>query len=202
MAVRTRIQPMERTLRIITDGALSPAEQSRAVAAFASGKLREAQQQNERVLGHVPTHRTFVDGAEGKPLESVRPDGRIVFEFEIRSDIATFIAAELKRLSPVLTGAYLRGQKVFADGREVVPGEAMPLAAVLTFLATVPYSRKIEAGRMRMRVPGTSQVYQQAAKAAQRRFGNLASIRFTYAATAGGKAARASRNPAIVVTMR
>jgi hypothetical protein len=207
MAVRTRIQPLEKTLRLMVDRALSPAAQSRAVAAYAREKLQEAQAQNRRVLGRIPAHRRFVDGSEGKALESVRPDGgRIVFTFEIAADLTGFILAELQRLSPVDSGDYKKSHMIFADGREVEAGAPLVGVDEVVFLNPLPYSRAIELGRMRMRVEGTSAVYQQATREAQRRFGNLASIKFSYRAPIGGaatgKAGRASRVPAIVVRMR
>lgn len=206
MAVRTRIQPIEKTLRLITDGALSPKAQSAAVAAFARQKLREAQAQNRRVLKREPAYRQFVDNVEGRPLEHVRPDGRIVFTFEIGADLVGFILAELQRVSPVDSGDYRKSHLVFADGREVEPGANLAGAEEIVLLSPLPYSRKIELGLMKMKLDGTSEVYQQAARAALRRFGNLASIRFSFRAPIGGattgKAGRASRVPALVIRMR
>lgn len=206
MAVRTRIQPLEKTLRLIIDNALSPKAQSAAVAAFARTKLREAQAQNRRVLKREPAYRQFVDGSEGKPLEQVRPDGRIVFTFEIGADLVGFILAELQRVSPVDSGDYRKSHMVFADGREVAPGADLAGAEEIVLLSPLPYSRKIELGLMRMRVDGTSEVYQQAARAARRRFGNIAIINFEFRSPVGtaqrGQAGRASRVPAIVVRMR
>lgn len=207
MAVRTRIQPLSQSLDILVRDTLSPAARSKAVAEFAREKLKEAQAQNSRVLGRMPEHRQFVDGAEGKPLDQVRPDGgRIVFEFEIAQDIVPAIKAELERVSPVLSGDYRKSHLVFADGRQVLPGEPVPAAREFVFLNPVAYARRIELGKMTMRVPGTDQVYQRATEAAKRRFGNLASIRFSFRSPIGtaqaGKAGRASRAPAIVVVMR
>ncbi len=206
MAVRTRIQPIEKTLRLITDGALSPKAQSAAVAAFARTKLREAQAQNRRVLKREPAYRQFVDNVEGRPLEQVRPDGRIVFTFEIGADLVGFILAELQRVSPVDSGDYRKSHMVFADGREVEPGANLAGAEEIVLLNPQPYSRKVELGLMRMKVDGTSEVYQQATRAARRRFGNIAIINFEFRSPIGtaqrGKAGRASRVPAISVQMR
>lgn len=207
MAVRTRIQPLSQSLSIIVRDSLSPAARSKVAADFARDQLRQAQAQNARVLGRDPEFQQFVDGSAGKPLEQVNPDrGRIVFVFDIAQDIVPAILAELERFSPVLSGAYKRSHMVFADGRQVLPGEPVPAAAEYVFLNPLPYSRKIELGAMKMRVPGTDRVYQQAQRAAASRFGNIANIRFSYRSPIGtaqsGKAGRASRVPAIVVVMR
>lgn len=207
MAVRTRIQPLSQSLDIIVRDTLAPAARSKAVAAFAREKLQEAQAQNRRVLNREPAYKQFVDGVAGRPLDQVRADGgRIAFEFEIAQDIVPAILAELERISPVLSGDYRKAHMVFADGRQVMPGEATPGAEEFVFLNPLPYARTIEVGGMKMRVSGTDRVYQQAARIAAGRFGNLASIRFGYVAPAGsphrGRAARAARSPAITLNMR
>ena len=207
MAVRTRIQPLSQSLSIIVRDSLSPAARSKVAADFARDQLRQAQAQNARVLGREPEFQQFVDGSAGKPLEQVNPDrGRIIFEFDIAQDIVPAILAALESFSPVLSGAYRKSHMLFADGRQVLPGEPVPAAQELVFLNPLPYSRKIEMGKMKMKVSGTDAVYQQAQRAAASRFGNIANIRFSYRSPIGtaqtGKAGRASRVPAIVVVMR
>jgi hypothetical protein len=206
MAVRTRIQPFEQSLRVLVDDTLSPAAQSRALAGFARATLAETQRQNQAVLRRVPPFRQFVDGAEGRSLDAVKPEGRIVFEFDVGSDVTAFIMGELERLSPVDSGAYRRSHFLFADGRQVLAGEAAPQAEEFIFLNSQPYARAIELGQMKMKVEGSSRVYQQVQRIAAGRFGNLASIRFSYRSPIGtattGKAGRASRVPAIVVSLR
>ena len=207
MAVSTRIQPLSQSLGIIVSETLSPAARSRAVAGYAREKLREAQDQNRRTLKREPAYKQFVDGSEGRALEQVRPDGGVIaFEFDVISDLLPFIISELERISPVDSGAYRRSHLLFADGRQVLAGEAVPTAEEFVFLNPLPYSRAIELGRMKMRVEGTSRVYQQVQRIAAGRFGNLAQVRFSYRSPIGtaqtGKAGRASRVPALVVTLR
>lgn len=201
-----RIDPIAKDLAVIIDEELSPAAQSRALAAFARSTLQDAQAQNRAALGRTPAHRQYVDRREGADLESVRPSGVIVFEFDVAEDITAFILEELQRVSPVDSGDYKRAHMLFADGRQVLAGEKAPEAETFLFCNPLPYARRIEAGTMRMRVDGTSAVYQQAARAAQRRFGNMAAIKFTYTDPPFGglsrKAARAGRIPALTVQMR
>lgn len=200
MAVATRIEPLSRDLSILVDDTLSPKAQSKAIAAFARGELKEAQEINGRALGRVPRHKTWVDGRAEAPLDSVKPDGgRIVFAFEILVDVLQFIAATLREKSPVGPpdgGHYRDSHKLFADG---VAADALrpPPAAEYVWLNTAPYARKIEVGSMRMTVPGSDHVYEQTRQIAARRFGNTAAIRFTYRSTVG-----ASRVPALTVTPR
>ncbi|OYW68848.1 MAG: hypothetical protein B7Z40_00885 [Bosea sp. 12-68-7] len=204
MAVRTRIEPLAQSLRITTADALSPAARSRAIAAFARDRLREAQAQNRRALGREPAFRQTVDGSTGRPLESVNPDrGRIGFEFDLALDVLTFVMDVLRSGSPVESGAYRAAHMLFADGVEVRAGEQPPAASEFIFLNPVEYARRIEIGKMRMRLPGTDMVYQRAARAAQRRFGNVAQIRFSFRDAFGtARGQRANRVPALIVTMR
>ena len=199
MAVATRIEPLSRDLSILVDETLSPKAQSKAVAAFARGELREAQTINGRALGRVPRHKTVVDGRTEAPLETVKADGgRIVFEFEILVDVLIFIAQTLYAKSPVLTGRYRESHQLYADGVLVTSGAQLaPAADRYTFLNPLPYSRKIEAGKMKLRVPGSSHVYEQTRQIATRRFGNVAAVRFIYQTVAG-----ADRVPALTVTPR
>ena len=54
MALRTRVEPLDRDIAILVDETLSPAAQSRAVATFARAQLAAAQDVNRRVLGRIP----------------------------------------------------------------------------------------------------------------------------------------------------
>lgn len=199
MAVATRIEPLSRDLSILVDDTLSPRAQSRAVAVFAREELREAQQINGRALGRVPPHDTYVDGRHEAPLESVKADGgNIRFEFEILVEVLIFIAQTLYAKSPVKTGAYRESHRLYADGQLVTTGAQLaPIAREYVYLSDLPYSRKIEVGSMNMTVAGSDHVYEQTRQIAARRFGNIANIRFTYRAAAGG-----SRVPALTVTPR
>ncbi|MGE0575385.1 MAG: hypothetical protein AB7F22_10640 [Reyranella sp.] len=222
MTIRTRIQPIADWVSVVVRDDLSPAAQSAAVAQFARDRLGEAREKNRTILGRVSTHRTFVDGRENVPLESVRPKGgRIVFEFDLVEDALQWIWATLRERSPVVKGDYLRGHRVFADGIEVLATDAVPAAAEYAFLNIVPYARRIEVGK---RADGTpfllqvpNRIYERTAEDARRRFGNIASIKFGYrspvmayqaAGTAGAAASRRggiereTRTPAIIVTMR
>lgn len=66
MAVKTRLEPLDRDIALILDQELSPGARSRRLAEFAKEQLVVAQDQNRRALGAVPPHETFVDGAAGR----------------------------------------------------------------------------------------------------------------------------------------
>lgn len=181
--VSTRIEPFDRNIVLAIQEGEPPADRGRRLATYARQALADAQEINRRATGHVPPHETFVDGRKGAPLESVKPDGVIVFEFDLLNDMFEWIAEMLIKHSPVLTGEYQDSHIFFADGVEVEPGGALPAAEEYVFLSPVPYARKIERGLSSQAPDG---VYEAVAAMAKSRFGNLAHIRFSYRSFQGG----------------
>lgn len=210
MAVTTKVQTIEidRDVGLIIDELLSPAAQSKQFAEMAQAALDDADNENRLVLGRVPPSQTWVDGREGAKLETVRPDGEIVREYELVNDVLLFISAELQAESPVAKrpdkreghpGLYRASHTLFADGTEVDAGAEIPQAQEYVFLNALPYSRKVERW---------FSVYESTATKAARRFGNVAKIYLDWRAPAGGalmggKAAGKSGNRflAIIVNM-
>lgn len=195
MTSTTKIQPITQDLQILIDETLSPEARSSAVAEFARGEIADAERVNERALGVRSPYKTWVDGELGRALEKVNPDrGRIVVEFDVMVDILVDIANLLIQNSPLgdpENGHYRDNHIFFADGVQVYVGSAPPAKEYL-FLNPTPYSRKIEAGSMSMRVPGSDHVYERTRQTASRRYGMVAAIRFTYESIAGG-----GRSPAL-----
>lgn len=177
MAVRTKIEPIERDISVIIDGLLSPEAQSAAFAGFAQERLVEAQAINTQALGFLPPHDQFVDGRKDAPLETVRPNGLIVFEFELLPDIFRWVGDQLVRSSPRKSGRYADSHLFLADGVIVPAGAPVPKADEYTFVNTQPYARKIDRGLSNQAPDG---VYQVVAAMAAGRFGNMASILFGY----------------------
>lgn len=106
----------------------------------------------------------------------------------------------------------MRGHRLYADGAEVAVGVRgqipadVPQAGEYVFLNIVPYARKIERGLSPQAPEG---VYQTVAVLAQRRFGNLARVTFSYRTAVGGGIVggklgnRAEqRQPAIIVRQK
>jgi hypothetical protein len=174
-------------LLVFVDDVLSPQAQSQAIADVAQQTLREAETQNAQALGHRTEHKTFVDGRPNAPLESVRPDGGvIVFEFQLVDDTLAWIADQLVTHSPRRSGAFAASHILLADGKEADPKNPPP-AAEYVFLSPLPYARPLERGHSRQAPNG---VYEVVAAMARRRFGNQASVEFTYRPAPGGSAAR------------
>lgn len=203
MAIKTRIQTVDRDIEILLREDLSPAAQSLAFASFAREQIDTAGKVNARILGRIPRSKTFVDGREGAELETVNPKGVIVTEFELVDDTLKWIADQLETHSPVKTGRYKKSHTLLADGAEIDVGGVIPAADEYVFINTVPYARKLERGMSSQAPDG---VYQVVAVLAQRRFGNIAKVTFSFRTVlkghiVGGRAGdRAEeRNPAIIV---
>lgn len=182
MTVKTRIEPLDRDVKLIIDELLSPAARSQQFAAGAKQFLDEADATNRQVLGRIPKSHTFVDGVEGSPLESVQPNGVIAREYELVIDLLVFIADELRRVSPFKSGTYQRSHTLFADGVEVPIGDTIPDAKEYVFLSDVPYARKIEgaAGRPPQSPQAPKGVYEITALKAARQYGNIAKVSFIW----------------------
>ena len=180
MALKTKVQPISRDLELFLAEDLGAKARSAMLAAFAVETIEEAKQQNKQALGSVPPYEVFVDGREGAPLTSVKPDGVIRAEFELVNEALTWIYEQLEIHSPRLTGQYASSHVLFADGTETSVTNPAP-AQEYTFVNTTPYARKIEGTKRRP--PSSPQapdgVYQAVATLA-RKFSNIAKISFSY----------------------
>jgi hypothetical protein len=129
---------------------LAPAQRGRAVADYALVALAGVQIVNRAALGYVPAYRSFVDGARSTALEKVKPDGGLIeFEFEIPeidAYLLRWIADELDRRSPFVSGDYQHGHVVLADGKVFDVNGPIPEAKEFVFTNTEPYARKLEIG--------------------------------------------------------
>jgi hypothetical protein len=220
LAVSSRIDPIGKDFLLEFADELEPAGRSAALAAFARQQLKDAQEVNRAFAGYIPKHDTFVDSVKDAIEESVRPDGTIVYQFHLITEAIEWIEQMLLQASPYKTGKYRHSHILFAGEAEVQFGAEVPDAETYTFLNTQPYSRKIENGLSR---PAPEGVFQSVAVLASRRFGNLASIKYTFQSVSGGNtdlerwasrtrqvrkvAPRTTdewnrRQPAIVVTVR
>lgn len=188
----------DRAIDVVIARHLSPEARATKLAAFAKEKLSEAQAAHRSARGTVPRHETIVDRRRGATVDSVRPDGEIIFEFELIRTVLVTIADMLAQASPVLTGEYRRSHILFADGQETTPEKAPATAEEFAFVNVAPYARRIEAGLSPAAPEG---VYDVVAALAAKRFGNIARIRFTFRSVTSGRT-KADRQPAITIMPR
>ena len=195
--ISTRLDPFDLpTINVLINELLSPKAQSLLLASVAKTARNEAIAINRRALGRDPKYDTYVDGRIGAQLELVKPNGQIIFEFQLLLDVFGWIGQQLVERSPVGDPPihYFQNHLFFADGIQVMPGEKVPLASRYEFVNAVPYSRKIERGLSPQAPDG---VYHVVAVMAQKKFGNIAKVRFTYRSIAGGD--KSTRQPAILI---
>lgn len=151
----------------------------------------------------------FVDGRKGAREEAVKPNGVIIYEYQRLDLVVQFAFEALFDKSPVLSGAYRTAHTLFLNGAPAANLAAWKAGDDVAISNYVPYARKIEAGKMKMRVPGTDHVYAQAAQVVNARYGNVAKVHFTYRGISGGgsvggrKGNRSDvRFPALVISER
>jgi len=160
----------------------SPVAVGRAVAEFVGLEIAEIDAAKALRFGRAVHKLITVDGRRNVALADVKPQGGQI-EVEWSAPIAEallWIAKTLDERSPVVSGDYQRGHRLFADGVEIDVLGAIPEAREFVFFNSVPYSRKIEIGKTRsgrdfvMQVP--PRIYERTAHDAAARFGNIAAI--------------------------
>ena len=185
--ISAKVEPIETNVELLFPEVFGSKAKSLALAATARQELGNAQRTNARVFGRPTPYTQFVDGKQGAPLDSVRPNGTIVFEFELLDEVFRWIGEQLIRHSPVgdssdrrpgHPGMYRRSHVFTADGIAIDPGVPVPLDATeFAFINVQPYARKIERGLSPQAPDG---VYAVVAKLANSRFSKAAKIRFSY----------------------
>lgn len=139
--------------------------------------------------------RRWVDGREGANEETVKPFGIIHYEYARTDEVVRFAMETLFKLSPVLSGAYRNAHTLFVSGAAVPDLKDWKMGSGPVHIANpLPYARKIELGRMKMRVPKSSHVYQQAAGIVSRRYGNVAKVAFGFISVSGAALMRGRRS--------
>ena len=175
-----KVDPIATDIELLINRDLSPEAQSQALAELAKSALVDAQTVNEQAVGRAVAHQTFVDGVAGAPETSVRPDGTILYEFELVEELLVWIGEQLVLHAPVKSGRFAKSFVMLADGEEVTLGDKLVDAVEYVFTNTQPYARKIEGDDNR--APESPQapdgVFEVVAKQANQRFGNIAKITF------------------------
>lgn len=200
MALSVRVDSIAKDIDIIIRQELGPEARSKVIANFARQELRKGQDQNQRVLGRVPPHRTFVDGVQGASEDRVKPDGGLIaYEFELVTGGLAWIDQQLQLHAPDKTGRFKRGFVFFADGAQVDPDNPPP-AKVYTFTNREPYTRKIEGveGREPQSPQAPDGVFEAVAALGRHKYGRLMKVQFGFTTISSGE----RYQPAITVTVR
>ena len=162
-----------------------------------SAKLAEAARRGVAELvasGRAPPkYRTFVDGAEGRDVATVRRE--VLYEFAYLGPAIEFALAFLIARSPAKSGRYRAGFVVAVNGRPIparqfIPRQVPPGAEILIYNVE-PYSRKVDMqliGSKRLRYSVPDGLFDDAAQAVRRRFGNTVSAKRLYTVKFPGQA--------------
>src|SRR3954468_801693 len=183
MPIKIKLDPISNLIPLVLDPAMKGTVRSRILANFARFEIAKAAAHNSRILGRQARYETFVDGRHNAPLDSVKPDGRIIAEFELAEDVLLWIGDQLFTHSPWRTGRYTRSHELFIDGRLYDPSGPFPTDfREAFFVNTQPYARKIEGGGSRAPLSNQAPhgVYQVVADLASKRFGNISSVRYGF----------------------
>jgi hypothetical protein len=109
---------------------------------------------------------------------------KIVYTVTRMTSVVEFALETLKANSPVGSdgdehpGLYRDSHLVFIDGHVVKDASGWRPGQQINISNPVPYSRKIESGRLKMSVP--AHVYESAEPIISARYGNTALVRFVY----------------------
>lgn len=155
-----------RTISLFADRTLSPEALSRHLAVAARQARDDA-----IATGDAPaSYETIVDGRHGVREEAVRPDGVIVYRFNLIGLAAMRALEAARALSPRDSGDYARAWMIAVNGKPW-PEDALldiPAGAEVMLVNSLPYARKINVGAMpRMTVePGILRRVRQRVRAA------------------------------------
>lgn len=169
-------------VRLFADRTLSPAARSALLAAEAKRRLADLIESGRA----SPGYRRFVDGVEGAREEQAQRV--IVYEFSRTGEAAEYALGFLRGRSPSESGRFRDSFVASVDGSRPIAAASfdpakVPPGAEVAILNTRPYGRKIDvqvAGGRRLRFSVPEGLYEDAARAVRRRFGNAVSARRVY----------------------
>lgn len=130
-----------RSVALFVSQHLSPEARSAALASYARADVARLQHERRAPLDYV----IFVDGRENAAPESVKPEGRIVYQFNGLSEAVAFALGYCIARSPVLTGRYRKSWFVLVDGRAWnADFRDIPAGSEVMIVNTQPYHRRLE----------------------------------------------------------
>jgi hypothetical protein len=193
------IEPITLDIHALIDHELSPKAQSRALADFAREQLREAENVNATALGFVPAHHVKVDGTNDASEDNVKPDGLIVYTFDLHADALSWIIDELRQFAPILSGLFKESFELFVDGALADLDQEIPEGRQFIFMSPLAYAGKIEGEN---KAPESEQapdgVFEAVAALCRLRFPEL-DIAFSYIAPRAGSGSTRPDTPAITI---
>jgi hypothetical protein len=210
----------KRSVDVFISGGLSPAARSAQLA-------RAAEEGTKGLIQAGRASRRYVrqvDGKEGAPASSVRPDGIIVDRFSYLGEAAAFALAFLQARAPKGSGTYRTSfylglsPSIGGDGKFVMAAQFNPDAVTTDIEEIVigniqPYSRKVDVqliGTRALRFSVPAGLFEDTRGAVRRRFGNFADARRVYTRNfpgqymlrGGKRPGKPVESPALVISLR
>jgi hypothetical protein len=210
-----------RSVSVFVNQNLTPAAQSAALARTAI----EGRQELIRTGRAPDNYRTLVDGREGVPEAQVKPQGMIVYRFNLLGEAAVFALGFLRARSPVRGGKFRDSFWAAVDGRpfslKTFDPQQVGGATEVIIYNTQPYSRRVQVqfdGSRRLRFSVPPDMFGDAMMAVRRRFPTLDASQFyriqapgsnnggqgpgLYTLKNGRRAGKAVDSPALVISVR
>jgi hypothetical protein len=170
------------TLTVSTKGLTDAAAVQAIVAAATLARDEVIASQGAR-SGLKPSYRQVVDNVEGAPLESVTPDGYVMFAWGYLAEVVRDTYEALVMRSPKREGGYVAGIIMLVDGVEADLEAITADTQEVAIVASADYARKLEVG-WKAYGPVLVQVGQhyveETKTVSQRLYGDLANFKFNY----------------------
>lgn len=179
---------IEKAVEVFLDGLFGQA---------AAARLAEyAQAERDRMIAAGQTvssqYRTYVDGVEGAAERAVRPDGLILYDFDVFAAAIPYALEFCRSKSPVDSGAYKNAWFALAAGVEWAPGFSPPVGADVFVTNDRPYHRKIS-NSSGLEINAASGVLEGALDAVKARYGKVIDLKIEHVHLDGGWILRRDR---------
>ena len=210
------VRSVREQVRLYIDQNLSQTARAQQIADFAQDAVAKMIAEKRA----SPAYRRFVDGVEGAQPNTIRPGGSILYAFSYIAEAALFAIGFLQARSPAsgpwpkdprYPKAYRDCFVIAVDGRPIPAAQfqprSVPLNAEIIIFNSQPYSRKVDVqmiGKRPIKFSVPPGIFDDAARAVNRRFGNTAKATRRYSVDFPGKhitrKGRAVDSPALILT--
>lgn len=151
--------------------------------------------------GSKPMFEVYANRPGQTNIELVEIPGPIVYTYRYLKEIIEFALNALREASPVQSGKYRDGHKLYLDGAQTdtVP-DTIPYGVDVMISNVMPYARRLEVGKTKsgrafvVQVP--PKIYERTVRLVRAKYRNVVKITFSYADISGPGGR--TRSPAMV----
>ena len=146
----SRTEVLHNQITLLTSASLSSAALHELVAQQCRS-LRDAAISSGSAPG---TYTTYVDGRRSVPEEAASlHGGMVVYKFSTLAQAANWALTECQKRSPVSSGNFRKSWALLVNQKLWPALDDIPQVSEVWIVNTTPYSRKVEVGGMKIRVP-------------------------------------------------